>query len=93
MADAAGRRSVEARTVDISLGGVGIALAATFARGDLVTIVFRLDGRGRGPVEERVLGRVAYVRADVDGNRIGVEFLEPLASAACPELCRRVDRL
>jgi hypothetical protein len=93
ISDSAGKKTVVANTLDISLGGVGVAVSTPFARGDLVAVSFRL-GRVKGQVvEERVFGRVAYFRADIEGNRIGVEFLEPLNAAACPELARRVDRL
>jgi hypothetical protein len=84
---------VEARTVDISLGGVGLACRASFRKGQVVVVAFRLNDPRRGPVEERVTGRVANLVADDDGNRIGVEFAEPLHASAHPALTRAVERL
>lgn len=86
-------RPVEARTLDISLGGVGVACRASFRRGQVVVVGFRLTDPRRGAVEERVTGRVANLVADEDGNRVGVEFAEPIHPAAYPALARAVERL
>ena len=33
------------------------------------------------------------LQADDDGNRLGIEFLEPLRAATAPELTRRLEKL
>jgi c-di-GMP-binding flagellar brake protein YcgR len=86
-------RPVSARTLDISLGGVGIYCAASFARGLAVNVVFRLQSGSRGIVEESIPGRVVSLTADDGGNRIGIEFLEPLQPGRYPVLSRVVAQL
>ncbi len=40
-----------------------------------------------------MLGRVAYSRADEDGNRIGIEFLETIRESAQPLLAQKLNNL
>ena len=42
---------------------------------------------------EDVLGKVAYSRADEDGNRIGIEFLETIRESTHPALTRKLNNL
>ena len=42
---------------------------------------------------EDVAGRVAYCLADEDGNRIGIEFLEPIRLATHPVLAEKINSL
>jgi c-di-GMP-binding flagellar brake protein YcgR len=86
-------RPVEARTLDISLGGVGITCRAAFRKGQVVIIGFRLTDPRLGTVEERVTGRVANLQADDDSNRVGIEFSEPIHPSVFPALARAVGRL
>lgn len=86
-------RAAEGSTLDISLGGVGIVTPAAYALGDMITITFHLkDERGRDAVCS-VAGRVASMRADVQTNRVGIEFLEPLREAVQPLLVRKILKL
>lgn len=86
-----GTRS-EARTLDLSLGGVGVLTSGAYAVGQAVELVFfSRDSKG-AEVGERVLGRVANFKADVDGNRIGIEFAAPLRETECPVLTQRLLR-
>jgi c-di-GMP-binding flagellar brake protein YcgR len=78
-----------ARSLDISLGGVGIITQGTYEVGQLVTISFLLKDREKEVVVNEVAGRIVYFRADVDANRVGVEFLQPLHESKHPELMRR----
>jgi hypothetical protein len=39
------------------------------------------------------LGRVAYSRADEDGNRVGIEFIEPIQESAQPALARKLNAM
>ena len=86
-------RPAEARTLDISLGGVGLTCSVPFRKGQVVVVTFHLQDPKLGAVVERVEGRVANFQADPDANRVGIEFLEPLHSAANPALTRAVGRL
>jgi c-di-GMP-binding flagellar brake protein YcgR len=86
-------KPVSARTLDISLGGVGVYCSMSFARELRVSVVFRLRGPGDAVVEESVPGRVVSLSADDRGNRIGIEFLEPLQPGRFPVLSRVVARL
>ena len=88
-----GGRPVEARTLDISLEGVGLTCAASFAKGQAVTVTFRLKGANHDLVEERVAGRVTNFQADLDANRVGVVFGERLDHSSHPALTREVGRL
>ena len=85
-------RPLSARTVDLSLGGVGLVTTATLMLGDYVTVTFPFpDAAARRTTE--ILGRVASFRADEDANLVGVEFLEPLSVARAPELVRRMQQV
>jgi hypothetical protein len=87
--------SAEARTVDVSIGGVGMVCSGTMVvrPGANVEVTFRLTDPKKGPCEEVVVGRVVNLVADPNGCRIGVEFLEPLRPDTHPRLFRKVDRL
>ena len=85
--------AIEANTVDVSLGGVGLISPRLVPKGRSVELAFHLHGGSRGAVVERVAGRVAFVRSDLDGHLLGIEFLEPLHRSRNPELVRRVERL
>jgi len=85
--------TVPANSFDISLGGVGLATGASLPQGQSVSVRFQLKNAAGKPVEEIALGRVAYVRADEDGNRVGIEFLEPIRDSAQPELSRKLNNL
>ena len=93
LAAGAGSPAVEAYSLDISLGGVGLISPALLKVGHAVTLGFRLSHPSKGPVLERVQGRVVFARSDVDGHRLGVEFLEPLHRSKNPELTRKVEGL
>ena len=70
--------ATSASTVDISLGGAGVASPRFVAAGRSVTLAFHLRDRRGEPAVERVAGKVVRARADLDGHVLGVEFLEPL---------------
>lgn len=88
-----GGEAAPARSLDISVGGVGMFAGVSWGRGDLVRIGFHLKDAQQRPVVEQVLGRVAYSRADEDGNMLGVEFLEPIREAMHPVLARKLQTL
>jgi c-di-GMP-binding flagellar brake protein YcgR len=78
------------QATDISLGGAGIMTAASFEKGQVVTVSFLMRDARQQEVINEVVGRVVNLRADYDANRVGVEFLEPLSEHRQPELTRRV---
>src|SRR5262249_41378611 len=79
-----------ARSLDISLGGVGLVVQASFKPGQIVAVSFLLGDKLGAEIGNRVMGRVANLRADADANLIGVEFDEPLNHSANPRLFRKV---
>jgi hypothetical protein len=84
---------VNGRAFDISVGGVGIVCDVPLNRGQSVRVHFRLRNASQGWVQEDVVGRVAYLRADEDGNRIGIEFLEVIRESTNPMLAQMLDNL
>jgi c-di-GMP-binding flagellar brake protein YcgR len=85
--------AIEARTVDISIGGVGLVAPKPLTVGEVVTDEFPLEGPDRRALVEGVAGRVVHSAFDLDGYKVGVEFLEPLSHRSSPELSRAVERL
>ena len=83
---------IAAQTFDISLGGVGVLSPRAIERGVTVNVAFFLR-TPRGELVERIMGRIAYVKADESGTRLGIEFLETLAEATQPGLTRRLESL
>lgn len=83
---------LEGSSLDLSLGGVGVVTASALSVGQVVAVTFHLREDGLD-VQEKVIGRVANLKADVDANRIGLEFLEPLRETAQPVLVRRLVRV
>jgi c-di-GMP-binding flagellar brake protein YcgR len=83
----------EAQSVDISLGGVGIASRKLVAVGQLLAIAFHVKTPAQKEAVEQVFGKVVRVVSDIDGHHLGIDFIEPLKAAQTPELCRKVERL
>jgi c-di-GMP-binding flagellar brake protein YcgR len=79
-----------ASSFDISIGGVGLVAPVSLQRGQEVAVHFRLKNPHYELAEESVMGRVAYSRADEDGNRIGIEFLKTLQLDTHPLLARKL---
>ena len=81
---------IEARSIDLSLGGVGLATSAALPVGQTVVLTFFLKGARQEEVRDQVQGRVVNLKADLDCNRVGVEFLEPLHESRHPALVRKL---
>ena len=88
-----GGPSIPARSLDLSLHGVGLVTAGSFEQDQLVMLSFSLRDAAQHEIRERVLGRIAYMRADVDANRVGVQFAEPLQRSKNPELVSRLLKI
>jgi len=82
---------LEARSANISLGGVGLICPTALPVGEHVTLTFHLTSSA-GPVAERVTGRVVSSRFDDGVALIGVEFDAVLGHEAAA-LARVVERL
>jgi c-di-GMP-binding flagellar brake protein YcgR len=85
--------SAAARTLDLSLGGVGLVSGAAFTPGQLVNVVFYLVDAAKRSVKVEVVGRVVNLNAETDANRIGVEFVDPLSASKTPELVNRLQKI
>ena len=84
---------LEARSIDLGLGGVGAVTKAVLEVGQPITVTFFLrDARG-GDVRDQVAGRVIHFRADFDVNTVGIEFLTPLSEAEHPRLVEKLMSL
>lgn len=88
-----GGATIEANSIDISLGGAGVASPRFLAAGTPVTLAFHLRDRRGADAIERVAARVARARADPDGLTLGVEFVAPLHRSSHPLLTRVVEAL
>jgi hypothetical protein len=75
------------------VGGAGLICPALLVRGQVIEMSFQLTDPKLGPCVERVKARVVNFMADLDGNRVGVEFLEPLHDSRNPALARAVSQL
>jgi hypothetical protein len=82
-----------ARSMDLSLGGVGLFAKYFLDREQIVQIDFHLRDEKHRESIERVMGKVAYSRSDEDGTRIGVEFFKLINEADSPILAKRLQEL
>jgi hypothetical protein len=90
---AGGGAAIQTSSVDISLGGVGLISPVLVQMGQAVTLAFHLKNSAHVPIVEGVQGRVVFIRSEVDGHRLGVEFYEPLHRSRNPHLTRKVESL
>jgi c-di-GMP-binding flagellar brake protein YcgR len=82
-----------ARSVDLSLGGVGAVTKSVFSPGQMVTVTFFLKDTKGGEVKDQVPGHIVRFHADVDTNVVGIQFLSPLSEAEHPALVGKLMRL
>jgi c-di-GMP-binding flagellar brake protein YcgR len=85
--------TVVAHAFDISLGGVGLSTQTSLQPGQMVAVSFPVRDHSNKAVVNRVIGRVAHLTADPDGNRVGVEFAEALGPSVNSELFEQVSQL
>jgi c-di-GMP-binding flagellar brake protein YcgR len=85
-----GAKPQPARSLDLSLGGVGAMTQAVFPVGQIVTVTFFLRDSVGGEVQDPVVGRVAHFGADEDANRVGIQFLQPLSDTEHERLVNRL---
>jgi hypothetical protein len=75
---------------------VGVTANIMLERGQAIRVAFRLQVGRNGSaetIEEEVFGRVAYSRADEDGDRIGIEFVETIRESNQPVLAKKLNSL
>jgi hypothetical protein len=88
-----GGPSVEGRTIDISLGGVGLSCPEALAPGSFVSLAFRLRHRSHGEVVEQLFGRITHARSDEAGTTLEVQFLPPPDERSSPVLVRTLGQV
>jgi hypothetical protein len=79
-----------ARSLDLSLGGVGAITQSVFTVGEIVSVTFFLKDTVNCEAKDHVAGRVVHLAANVDANTIGIQFLSPLSEAEHPLLVRKL---
>jgi c-di-GMP-binding flagellar brake protein YcgR len=84
--------AIDARSVDISLGGVALISPMPVPIGEHVVLTFHLK-TSSGMTTERISGRVVNLRHDDDASIVGVEFSAVLDRNAAPVLTRTVETL
>src|SRR4051794_10333323 len=82
--------ALEAHSIDVSLGGVGAVFDANLEPGQLLSVVFCGKDAEGDEWKEEILGRAVHFRAEVDINKIGIQFLQPLNELEHPRLMRKV---
>jgi c-di-GMP-binding flagellar brake protein YcgR len=85
--------TIPARSLDISVGGVGITSDTLLNRGQTVRVRFHLHNESDEWTDEDVLGRVTYSCADENENRMGIEFLETIQESTKPALAHQLNAL
>jgi len=85
--------SVEARSIDISLGGMGLVCQSALPIGQSVSLTFYLTTTTGEVPQGPVPGRVTGVRFENNTSILGVEFDHTLERRLVPELVRAVERL
>jgi hypothetical protein len=93
VAPISGGKTIEARSANISLGGVGLIVPQSLELGQVLQLTFHLRDREGNELLEQIAGRVVNSRSDFEILRVGIEFLEPLKESKNPVLCRTVERL
>ena len=90
IAPISGGKPHPARSLDLSLGGVGIITQSVYSIGQVVTVTFFLSDAERGAIQDPVVGRIAHFAADIDANRAGIQFLQPLTETEHQRLVSRL---
>lgn len=85
--------TISANSFDISLGGIGLISPVFVERGKDIRVQLRVKNGQNEYTYESALGRVAYSRAEVEGNRLGIEFMEYIHESTQPELTKKLNAL
>jgi hypothetical protein len=84
-----GRPYVEGRTIDVSLGDVGLSCPEALSPGSFVSLAFRLRLRSHGEVVEQLIGRITRARSDEAGTTLVVKIIKTPNERSPPVLVRR----
>jgi hypothetical protein len=89
----AGEHLIDARSIDISLSGIGLVCPMPLPVGMSVSVTVRLGSDERLIEEGPVVGRVVNLRLDDDAAIVGVEFTPVLSRSLAPGLVRTIEKL
>jgi len=84
---------IEANVTMLGRGGLELFAPRAIAEGQSVEVEVHLFAGRHDEGVERVLGTVVWLKVDLDGNAIGVRFIEPLTPKSFPLLCQYLDRI
>jgi hypothetical protein len=90
LASMPGASTLEAQSIDASLGGVGLICTEPVPIGQAVTLTFHFATQS-GEAAEAVRGHVTSVRCDDDAAVVGIKFTPPLDRRTTPLLCRAIE--
>jgi hypothetical protein len=84
---------VEANVTMLGRGGLELFAPRAIDEGGNVAVELHLFAGRADEGVERVLGTVVWLKVDMDGNAIGVKFVEPLTPKSHPLLSHYLDRI
>ncbi|MFT7461857.1 MAG: hypothetical protein ACI9EF_000191 [Pseudohongiellaceae bacterium] len=79
-------KPLEASSIDLSQGGVGLFCPRFLDKGTSVSVSFQFADSNGQLQRESVVATVAYGRVEMEGNYLGVEFTNPLTQDGTPAL-------
>ncbi len=84
---------IEANVTMLGRGGLELFAPRAIEEGRNVAVELHLYAGRADDGVERVLGTVVWLKVDIDGNAIGVKFVEPLTPKSHPLLSRYLERI
>lgn len=84
---------IEANVTMLGRGGLELFAPRAIEEGRNVAVELRLHAGRADDGVERVLGAVVWLKVDVDGNAIGIKFVEPLTPKSHPLLSQYLERI
>lgn len=85
--------SIEANVTMLGRGGLELFAPRAIEEGRNVAVELHLYAGRADDGVERVLGTVVWLKVDLDGNAIGVKFVEPLTPKSHPLLSQYLERI
>ncbi len=83
-------KPLEAWTIDLSLGGVRMAMERLPQGRQFISILFHVKDPAQRDVTEAADGKIVHTQYETEGYIIAVEFQEPLNSARHPNVIRKL---
>jgi hypothetical protein len=84
---------IEANVTMLGRGGLELFAPRAIEEGRNVSVELHLYAGRADEGVEKVLGSVVWLKVDMDGNAIGVKFVEPLTQKSHPLLSRYLERI